>query len=142
MTDDALLYVDASTDRVGISTSAPSHGFHCDTGMGYPVATKTSGVTMASDERVIYLDSTSSSHEITLPSAVIGRVVEVYRKDDGTSGNTCGILRGGSDTINGSTSSLTWSTQYEGYRCVCVETGAWIAHYQTVTTGAGGGGGE
>jgi hypothetical protein len=141
-TDNALLYVDASTDRVGISTSAPSHGFHCDTGMGYPVVTTTGDHAILDDERIIYADASSGDSEITLPAAVIGRVIEVYRKDVGPgypSGTVLTLARksGTSDTINGRTSigsapdgTISYWARYTGYRCICVETGVWIAHSQ------------
>jgi len=134
--DDDTLFVDASTNSVGINaTTSPSHGLHCNTGMGYAVATKTSNYTTGNTDRVIYADATSSNVQVTLPSAVLGRIVEVYKKDDGTGGNNVTVARGGTDTINGSTNSLSLQTQYEGWRFICVEAGAWIAHYQTVTAG-------
>lgn len=85
--------------------------------------------TTATLDRYWYnIDATSGNITITLPAASTAfggamGIQYVFRRVD-ASGNTVTIIRAGSDTINGATTTLL-SSQYEVKEIQCVSTAAW-----------------
>jgi len=127
-----LIFCDGSADSVGFGTdaAAPRHRVDIRTGMGYQALVKTASYSVADTDRVLYCDATNNSVTITLPTPVIGRVLEIYRKDNVFAYSVSVVRSASPETINGLT-SLSISDRYSGWRIICVEDDIWIAHYQT-----------
>lgn len=94
----------------------------------YNVDDVNTNTTAALDKYWYNIDATSGNITITLPaaSAAFGGdmgIQYVFRRVD-ASGNTVTIIRAGSDTINGATTTLL-SSQYEVKEIQCVSTAAW-----------------
>ena len=144
-TDADLFAVDVSADRVGISIAAGStrHGFDCRTSRGYATSKKTSNYTLTDTDSIIYADASGlgmgATLTVTLPTIQKGRIYEVYRADDGTSGAGCAVAAPSGTFLNGSDGgSVTLSTQYEGVRVVGIDaTDDWLAHEMAAPGGGG-----
>jgi len=138
-TDTDLLRVDASTDRVGISTATPSALFDIDgianfdttqvnieqdcdflEGISVDVETITAtSATLGDDDYVVLVDddTAGSTVTITLPAAASHTGRQYHIKKMGTTANV--IVDGNaSETIDGGTTA-TLTTQYEAITIVC-----------------------
>jgi len=81
-----------------------------------------------------YIDATTGNVTLTLyPAdvATVGNIITVVRTD--ASGNTVTIARGGSNTINGTT-SVTIGTQYETLIISGISSTAWVSSEISVTS--------
>lgn len=83
----------------------------------FTTATKTADYTVTATDTVIFADATSGNVTITLPTASSNSGYRFYIKRIDNSGNTCSVVRSGSDTIDGQT-SVTISGQYDSYTIV------------------------
>jgi hypothetical protein len=81
------------------------------------------------NDRKINADAAGGVFTITLPQAAPGKVVLITRV---SASNTVTIARGGSDTINGSASSVTIATQWQAIQFVGESATNWLAHRLTV----------
>ncbi len=81
------------------------------------------------NDRNINGDTTGGIFTITLPQAAPGKEILITRPN---ASNTLTIARGGSDTINGSASSVTIATQWQAIKFVGESATNWLAHRLTV----------
>ena len=135
-TDADLLVVDAGGEKVGVGVAAGSmrHKFDCRGSRGYATSQKSDDYTLTVDDAIIYADASGlgmgEELTVTLPTIFKGRIYEVYRRDDGSSGASVAVTAPSGTNLNGSDGgSVTLSTQYEGVRVVGISgTDDWIAH--------------
>ena len=80
-------------------------------------------------DRKINGDTAGGGFTITLPQAAPGKQVLINQV---SATNTLTIARGGADTINGSASSITISTQWQAVLFTGESATNWIAHRLTV----------
>ena len=81
------------------------------------------------NDRKINGDTVGGAFTITLPQAVPGKELLITSVGAVTA---LTIARGGADTMNGSASNLTISTQWQGIKFVGETATNWIAHRLTV----------
>lgn len=76
------------------------------------ITTQTANYTVETNQYYVRGDATSGAITITLPTALNqqGRVITVMKID--SSGNAVSVARMGTDTINGSSSSVSLATQW------------------------------
>lgn len=74
-------------------------------------STKTSSYTMTGTDVVIFANASSGIVTITLPTASANAGYRFYVKRTDNSGNSCSVVRSGSDTIDGQT-SVALDTQH------------------------------
>ena len=154
-TDAELFVVDAGAERVGVSIAAGSmkHRFDCRGSRGYAVSQQSpsggSGAyTLTEDDAIIHADAgaldAGGTLTITLPTIAKGRIYEIYRRDDGSGGQTVVVAAPSGTNLNGTDAgTVSLGTQHEGVRIVGISaTDDWIAHeMHLIETGGGGGGG-
>lgn len=89
---------------------------------------KTSAYTLTEDDVFVSVDATSGAVNMTLPSGASTRAGKIYiiQKND-ASGNAVGVIRAGSDTVNGSSSAKTTTTRYNMLLVIGTGTTAWWA---------------
>ena len=149
-TDAALFVVDAGAERVGVSVGAGSmrHRFDCRGSRGYAVSQQrpsgaSGAYTLTEDDAIIHADAGAldmgGTLTITLPTIAKGRIYEVYRRDDGTGGQSVVVSAPGGTNLNGSDGgSVTLGTQHAGVRIVGVSSSDdWIAHEMAAPGGGG-----
>jgi hypothetical protein len=81
------------------------------------------------NDRTINADTTGGAFTITLPQAAPGKEVLITSIGAATA---LTIARGGADTMNGSASNLTITTQWQAIKFVGESATNWIAHRLTV----------
>jgi hypothetical protein len=81
------------------------------------------------NDRKINADTSGGIFTLTLPQAAPGKEILITRV---SASNTLTIARGGSDTINGSASSVTIATQWQAIRFIGESATNWLAHRLTV----------
>jgi len=124
-TDTDLFYLDASSDRVGISTAGPRATLDIRGGLCYEFQTKTSDYTLTASDHVLTVSAAGGNVTITLPAWIKGRVFEIYRKDSNMATQVI-VTRDGSDTINAGT-SVAIAQQWSGLRIIGADSTTWIA---------------
>lgn len=144
-TDADLFATDASADKVGVGIAPGSmrHKFDCRGSRGYAVSKKVANYTLTIDDAIIYADASGlgmgATLTITLPTIAKGRIYEVYRADDGSSGAGCAVAAPSSTFLNGQDEgTVNLQTQYEGVRIVGIDaTADWLAHEMAAPGGGG-----
>lgn len=107
-TDANLVFIDASTNNVGIGTNAPTSKLHINGSVTLPIVTKTTNYTATSADHTMLCDANTGSITITLPTAVgiSGRVYVIKKVD--SSANTVIVDGNASELIDGAlTQTLT-----------------------------------
>ena len=103
--DSTTLVVDATNNRVGVGTNAPTSSLHVVGSVTKSHTTKTANYTMTESDYTVLCDTTSGGFTISLPAAsgCSGRIY-VIKKITGNSGtNNITIDPNGSETIDGAT---------------------------------------
>jgi hypothetical protein len=111
------LVITPVTNRVGVSTAAPTSSFHVSGSFATNIVTKTSNYTATEADSVILANASSGNLQITLPSAqgIAGRQYVVKKVD--TSNRVTTIATTGNQTIDG-TPTKTLSSPYQVLRVV------------------------
>lgn len=86
---------------------------------------KTSNYTMTASDRLVYGSTAGGSVTLTLPAASAVAVDTVVSAEKLGAANTLTIQRGGSDTINGGTTSLTLTANASRYDLYSDGVSAW-----------------
>lgn len=126
-----MLFVDGSTDSVGVDTSTPGSGFAVNSSFSLKVAgPKTSAYTIAEDDSCIVADCNASAFTLTLPSAtdaMAGRIYTIKRMDSGNSagGNMLTISRNGKNIDNVAGDVLLANLEALVLQCIGAD-GGWI----------------
>ena len=99
-----MLFVDGSSNNVGVGTSAPGSALHVNASFATAISGKTSDYTLTGGDHTILVDCSSGNVTLTLPTAVgcAGRMYIIKRID--ASANAANINSDGSEEIEGSTS--------------------------------------
>jgi len=99
-----MLFVDGSSNNVGVGTSAPGSALHVNASFATAISGKTSDYTLTGGDHTILVDCSSGNVTLTLPTAVgcAGRMYIIKRIDG--SANAANINSDGSEEIEGSTS--------------------------------------
>jgi len=99
-----MLFVDGSSDSVGVGTSSPGSALHVNASFATAISGKTSDYTLTGGDHTILVDCSSGNVTLTLPTAVgcAGRMY-IIKRVDGTA-NAGNINPNGSEEIEGSAS--------------------------------------
>lgn len=99
-----MLFVDGSSDNVGVGTSAPGSALHVNASFATAISGTTSDYTLTGGDHTILVDCSSGNVTLTLPTAVgcAGRMYIIKRIDG--SANAANINSDGSEEIEGSSS--------------------------------------
>ena len=102
-----MLYVDGSTNTVGIRQTTPTSGLHVNTSFATSLATKSANYTITELDHTILEDCTGGNVTLTLPTAAgcTGRMYRVKRIDE--TANAANINSNGSENIEGSTNAAS-----------------------------------
>ena len=102
-----MLYVDGSSNNIGIGTSTPTTMLNIDGPIATAISTKTSNYTITSTDSTILANASSASVVITLPAVAdcTGRIYIVKCTAKGE-GNAVNVASNGSETIDGSTNDV------------------------------------
>lgn len=97
-----MLYVDGSTNTVGVRQTTPTSGLHVNTSFATAIAAQSSDYTITALDHTILVDCSSGNVTLTLPTAVGcgGRMYMIKRTD--ASANAANINSNGSENIEGS----------------------------------------
>jgi hypothetical protein len=107
-----LLFVDASTNKVGIATSAPNSDLDVAGSLSLSIKTVTTSYAVLAQDHTVIINGTVGTETITLPTAsgITGRIYVIKRID--ANAGTIVIDANGAETIDGSlTESLV--NQYD-----------------------------
>jgi hypothetical protein len=96
-----MLFVDGSTDKVGINTDTPNSGLHVNTSVTFAGKAVTQNYTVLATDHMIFVNASGGNITITLPTAVgiIGRQYIIKRVEG--SANSVTIDPNASETIEG-----------------------------------------
>jgi hypothetical protein len=126
-----MLFVDGSSNNVGIGTSTPGSGLDLNVSISLPTGTsRTSAYTITADDFCIVADCNSSAFTLTLPSAtdaMAGRIYTIKRMDSGNSGggNMLTISRNGKNIDNVAGDVLLANLDALMLQCIGA-SGGWI----------------
>ena len=104
-----MLYVDGSSNNVGIGTNDPNSTFEVIGSVAKSISAKSADHTATTSDYTLLLNASSNNVTITLPAAsgITGRIY-VFKRADG-SGNSAEIASNGSETIDNSTDNVPLS---------------------------------
>jgi hypothetical protein len=121
-TDANLVFVDASADKVGIGTNAPTSLLMVDGSFSVPITSTTEQLTLGDDHTKL-VDATGSAVTIDLPAAAgcVGRIYVIKKID--SSINAVTVDASGGELIDGAT-TYSLATQYK-YVMVQSNGSAW-----------------
>ena len=99
-----MLFVDGSTDKIGINTDAPNSGLHVNTSVTFAGKAVTQNYTVLATDHMIFVNASAGNITITLPTAsgIIGRQY-IIKRVDGTANNVT-IDPNASETIEAASS--------------------------------------
>jgi hypothetical protein len=99
-----MVFVDGSTDKVGVNNSTPGSGLHVNSSFATAITSKQQDYTLTDTDHTVLVNCSGGNVTITLPTAVgcAGRMYIIKRTD--TSANSVNIDANGSEQIDGSTS--------------------------------------
>ena len=102
-----MLFVDGSSDNVGVGTSAPGSALHVNASFATAISGTTSDYTLTGGDHTILVDCSSGNVTLTLPTAVgcAGRMYIIKRIDG--SANAANVNSDGSEEIEGSASPVS-----------------------------------
>jgi hypothetical protein len=122
LNDINLLFVDASTDRVGISTNAPTSTVDIDGSIALATVAKTGDYTATINDHKIFCDASGGAFTITLPAASGAPGREYHIKKIDSSGNAVTVDANDSETIDGALTQII-NVQYDSMMISCDGTG-------------------
>ena len=102
-----MLFVDGSSDNVGVGTSAPGSALHVNASFATAISGKASDYTLTGGDHTILVDCSNGNVTLTLPTAVgcAGRMYIIKRIDG--SANAANVNSDGSEEIEGSASPVS-----------------------------------
>jgi hypothetical protein len=126
-----LYYKDGSGNFVRLGIGATGKTLRVTGGLPawedatFATSTKTSSYTITGTDVVVFANAASGAVTITLPTASANAGYRFYVKRTDSSGNSCSVVRSGSDTIDGQT-SVALDTQYMSLTLVSDGSGWYI----------------
>jgi hypothetical protein len=102
--DDGTLFVDASTNRVGMGTTSPNAQLHTTKGRIVKVDRYTSTTTLNADNHQVFGDTDGGAFTINLPAGVEGTYYRIV--NTGSSGNNLTISPNGLELLLGVNASF------------------------------------
>lgn len=117
-TDQELLFVNAGTDHVGVSTTTPLSTFEVAGSFGTNITAISSNTTLNDTHHVVTCDASGGAFTVTLPAAsgIMRRIYHIKKTD--SSGNAVTVDGNSSETIDDALTQVI-NVQYDSMMIAC-----------------------